>query len=48
MKNLMMKNIYMNIKFIFDERINCVSINENEEWELDNNEIELIEINDWI
>ena len=38
----------MTIKFIFDERMNCVSINENEEWEKDNDEIELIEMNDWI
>ena len=48
MKNLMMMNIYMIIKFIFDERMNCVSINESEEWEEDDDEIELIEMNNWI
>jgi len=31
MKNLIIMNIYMTIKFIFNERMNCVSINENEE-----------------
>ena len=41
-------NIYMTIKFIFDERMNCVSINENKEWKKDDDEIELIEMNDWI
>jgi hypothetical protein len=30
MKNLMMVNMYVTIKFIFDERMNCVSINESE------------------
>ena len=48
MKNLMMMNIYITIKFIFDERMNYVSINESEEWEKDDDEIELIEMNDWI
>ena len=48
MKNLMMMNIYIIIKFIFDERMNYVSINENEKWEKDDDKIELIEINNWI
>ena len=41
-------NIYMIIKFIFNERMNYVSINKNEEWELNDDKIELIEINNWI
>ena len=41
-------NIYMIIKFIFDKRMNYISINENEKWKEDDDEIELIEMNDWI
>ena len=43
-----MMNIYMIIKFIFDKRMNYISINENEKWKEDDDEIELIEMNDWI
>ena len=42
-----MMNIYMIIKFIFDERMNCVSINESEKWGEDDDEIFVYRLGLW-